>query len=137
MNKRPKTTKKKKTMGNFSLEDELFEFRVNIVWGGRPKDLKAFVLEGNTDPVLKKGVEGLEDDAMGAFIADHNRDFYFLWVKNYKKTDALIHEILHLVQFELESKGIDPGPGLNEISTYLLSYWYRKIVKAIKEDAKT
>lgn len=60
------------------------------------------------------------------FLHTSNRDTHFLWVKNPKETDKLVHEIYHLVVRISKRVGLSEDED-NEQQAYLMGWLFRKI----------
>ena len=107
----------------YNIQDDMFQFKVNVFTGGRYDDLRKLISR-----TLDVELEEYEDRTRGLF-SEVSPNTYVFWVESINDTITLTHEVLHLVFYICREKGIGLSEESEEVFAYMQGWWMDKILK--------
>lgn len=103
-----------------------------VVHGGTDEEAQQHLVKELGVP--EKELEELAGDARDGFffriLPDDNKyktNCSFMWLKDSRNHDTILHESIHLVTSLFDERGIPLRHENDEILAYYLTYWFRTI----------
>ena len=114
------------------IEESVYGSYIYLVWGCPRKEIIRWLNR-------KSGLEFEEKDEFGTdtfgstfIIRYEDRTDLYIWVNNKKNIPSLVHELSHVVYHTLSSVGIQHNDDTDEAYAYLLTFYVRECLKALK-----
>lgn len=114
------------------LKDPIYNLTVNLVLDCSWEEYVKVVKDNVNNPDIEETSPGTR----GEFRAYSNSDLYFLYVKNKKNLDTLAHELIHLVQYMLQRRGVPLNFETTEVLAYHHAWWFESIRNILKTKKK-
>ncbi len=103
------------------------------------------VTHGGTDEDAQKHLKmelGVKEEAIAELVGETREGFYFrvypedtngkfdcsfIWLKDPKNHDTILHEVIHLVMRNFDDRGVAIRVENDEILAYYITYWFRTL----------
>jgi len=127
-------------MKAFRVRDPLYDMECDFYIGGTKEQVIQYI--DRTYPSIKGQITENLLLGTGKFFSaqfDDGLEFNFIWIKDPKRLDMLVHEIFHLVAFTLTKVGVmlnqssgNPSILNDEPFAYLLGFYVREVFRKLK-----
>jgi hypothetical protein len=114
--------KKKNDIDLFFIDDPIYKFKINLLYGGTYDSFLDTVEDGT-------GIKSERPNGrtLGCFWSAPKRDLYFLWLPRRFKVSTLGHEIIHLLYAMFNIVGVPTHIDNQETFSYHWEWWFDKI----------